>query len=108
MVRQQRGEVCRQLGVQVQPADLGDFRRRPGAPHPRSRENGGLDLGGCLVGGIRQPAAQQVQPVRGQHDPHLFLELTRRCLGRRFAGLGFAAGMHELVRAPFADGQEAS
>ena len=108
MVRQQRGEVAGQLGGQVQPADLGDFSRRPGAPHPRSREDGGLDLRGRLVGGIRQPAAQQIQPVRGQHDPDFFLELTRRCLGRSFAGLGFAAGVHELVRAPFPDGQEAS
>ena len=108
MVRQERGEVARELGGQVQPTDLGDFRRRPGAPDAGSGEDGGLDLGRRLIRGVRQPVAQQVQPVGGQHDAHFFLQLARCGLGGAFAGLGFAAGMHELVRAAFADGQQAS
>ena len=108
MVREQRGEVAGSSAARSSQRISAISADGPGAPDPGGREDGGLDLGGGLVGGVRQPDAQELQLLGGQHDPHFFLELPGRRLGRGFAGLGLAAGMHELVRAPFADGQEAS
>ena len=73
---------------------------------PGCGEDGGLDLRGGLVRGVGEPDAQQLQFSRGQHDPHFLLKLPGCRLGGGLAGLGLAAGMHELVRATLADGQE--
>ena len=107
MVGEQRGEVVGQLPGQVQPADLGDLRGRMGVPDPRGREDRSLDLRRGLVGGVREPDAQEHQFVRREDDSDFFRELPGRRLGGGLASLGLAAGMHELVRAAFADGEEA-
>ena len=77
-------------------------------PDPRGGEDRGLDLRRGLVGGVREPDAQEHQLVRREDDPDFFRQLAGGRLGGSLARLGFAAGMHELVRASFADGEEAS
>ena len=75
---------------------------------PGGGEHRGLDVRGGLVGGVGQPDAHGPQ-IFGRHlDAHFLQQFTRGGLGCGFAGFGLAAGVHELVRAALADGQQAA